>query len=81
MTLRTLNYSIVKLAAGLLCLTTCAILVSVWVSTTNHARTQVNQGLDIGQRIFTQVLASRENQLYNSADVLTADFGFIQSVH
>ncbi len=61
-------------------MTTCAILVTVWVSTTNHARTQVTQGLDIGQRIFTQVLASRENQLYNSADVLTADFGFIQSV-
>mgnify|MGYP001951400273 CR=1 FL=1 len=78
--LRTLNYSIFKLASGLLCLTTCAILVSVWVSTTNHARTQVTQGLDIGQRIFTQVLASRENQLFNSADVLTADFGFIQSV-
>jgi diguanylate cyclase (GGDEF)-like protein len=50
------------------------------VSTTNHARTQVMQGLDIGQSIFTQVLASRESRLYNSAEVLTADFGFIQSV-
>jgi len=78
--LRTLNYSIFKLAGGLLSLTTCAILIAVWVSTTNHARTQVTQGLDIGQSIFTQVLASRENQLYNSAEVLTADFGFIQSV-
>jgi diguanylate cyclase (GGDEF)-like protein len=38
------------------------------------------QGLDIGQSIFTQVLTSRENRLYNSAEVLTADFGFIQSV-
>lgn len=78
--LRTLNYGILKLVGGLLCLTTCAILVSVWISTTNHARKQVAQGLDIGQNIFTQVLASRESQLYNSADVLTADFGFIQSV-
>ncbi len=78
--LRTLNYSIIKLASGLLCLTTCAILVAVWVSTTNHARKQATQSLDIGQRIFTQVLANRESQLYNSANVLTADFGFIQSV-
>ncbi len=60
-------------------MTTCAILIAVWVSTTNHARTQVTQGLDIGQSIFTQVLASRESRLYNSAEVLTADFGFIQS--
>lgn len=80
MALRTLNYSIFKLAGGLLSLTTCAILIAVWVSTTNHARTQVAQRLDIGQNIFTQVLASRENRLYNSAEVLTADFGFIQSV-
>jgi diguanylate cyclase (GGDEF)-like protein len=77
--LRTLNYSIFKLVGGLLSLTTCAILIAVWVSTTNHARTQVTQGLDIGQSIFTQVLASRESRLYNSAEVLTADFGFIQS--
>ena len=77
---RTLNYSIFKLVGGLLSLTTCAILIAVWVSTTNHARTQVTQGLDIGQNIFTQVLASRESRLYNSAEVLTADFGFIQSV-
>ena len=79
MALRTLNYSIFKLVGGLLSLTTCAILIAVWVSTTNHARTQVTQGLDIGQSIFTQVLASRESRLYNSAEVLTADFGFIQS--
>jgi len=52
----------------------------VWVSTTNHVRTQVKHDLDIGQNIFTQVLASREKQLYNSAEVLTADFGFIQSI-
>lgn len=80
MALRTLNFSIFKLVGGLLSLTTCAILIAVWVSTTNHARTQIMQGLDIGQSIFTQVLASRENRLYNSAEVLTADFGFIQSV-
>ncbi|GJL74111.1 MAG TPA: EAL domain-containing protein [Nitrosomonas sp.] len=77
---RTLNHSIFKLVGGLLCFTTCAILIAVWIATTNHARIQATQGLDIGQSIFTQVLSTRENQLYNSAFVLTADYGFIQSV-
>ncbi|MBA2484244.1 MAG: EAL domain-containing protein, partial [Nitrosomonas sp.] len=63
-----------------MCLTTCAILAAVWVSTTNHTKTQITKDLELGQRIFTQVLANREKQLYDSADVLTADFGFKQSV-
>ncbi len=80
MGLRTLNYNIFKLVGGLLGLTTTAILIIVWISTTNHVRTQVKHDLGIGQNIFTQVLDSRENQLYSSAEVLTADYGFIQSV-
>ncbi len=80
MALHTLNYSIFKLVGGLLCLTTCAILAAVWVSTTNHTKIQITKDLELGERIFTQVLANREKQLYDSADVLTADFGFKQSV-
>lgn len=80
MKLKTLNTSIFRLVGGLLSLSTCAILIAVWISTTNHARTQITQGLDVGQNIITQVLDSREEQLLSSAEVLTADFGFIESI-
>ncbi|MCU4677226.1 EAL domain-containing protein [Catenovulum sp. 2E275] len=80
MSLKSLHYNIFKLVGGLLCFSSLSILFAIWIATTNHARTQVNGDLQVGERIFKQVLASRELQLFNSADVLTSDFGFKQAV-
>ena len=77
---RTLNYKIFQLVCGLLCLSTLFILVTVWLATTNHARAQVANNLDIGERVFTRLLANREQQLIDVAQLLTADFGFKQAV-
>tara|TARA_R110000744_G_scaffold10654_6_gene33052 strand:+ start:6841 stop:9114 length:2274 start_codon:yes stop_codon:yes gene_type:complete len=61
-------------------LTATMILINVWSSTSKHAQHQLNNDLKVAQNVFEQVLANRENVLYNSASVLTADFGFKQAV-
>ncbi len=80
MALKSLHFNIFKLVGGLLCFSSLSILLAVWIATTNHARTQVDEDLQVGERIFKQVLASRELRLFNSADVLTSDFGFKQAI-
>ena len=77
---RTLNQKIFQLVCGLLCLSTLFILITVWFANSNHARDQVDNDLDVGERIFTRLLANREQQLIDVAQVLTADFGFKQAV-
>ena len=75
-----LNKSIFRLIVGTVLFTTVGILVSMWVTTATHAQKQLNRNLTIAQSVLQQVLASREQQLYSSADVLTSDFGFKQAV-
>lgn len=69
---------------GFLMLLLLAVLGAFWiavvVATNNHAKQQINTNLAIGERIFIQLLADREEKLLNSARVLTADFGFKQAV-
>jgi diguanylate cyclase (GGDEF)-like protein len=77
---KSLNQSIFRLIVGLVTFTAIAILGNVWVATTKHAQAQLDQSLKVAQNVFEQVLASRESLLYNSASVLTADFGFKQAV-
>lgn len=77
---RTLSFRIGLLLAGLLLAATLAVLVAVWISTYQHARHQVENNLQVGLNVFTQVLAARESQLISTAEVLTADFGFRQAV-
>ncbi len=76
----TLNVRIFKLVGGLVCLSTAAILLAVWLTMTEHLRTQVTKDLEVGQGVIEQFFKSREGILFNSADVLTADFGFKQAV-
>lgn len=71
-----LNLRIFKLLVGLIGLTTLAILFAQWFSTSHFAERQVKRDLDIGQRVVQQIFESRERLLFNSADVLTQDFGF-----
>ncbi len=80
MATRKLNQSIFRLVVGLVVLTATMILINVWTSTSKHAQNQLNSDLEVAQNVFEQVLESRENVLYNSASVLTADFGFKQAV-
>jgi len=77
---RKLNQSIFRLVVGLVMLTAMMILINVWTSTSKHAKNQLNGDLKVAQNVFEQVLENRENVLYNSANVLTADFGFKQAV-
>jgi diguanylate cyclase (GGDEF)-like protein len=75
-----LNKSIFRLIVGTVLFTTLGVLVSMWITTASHAQKQLNRNLTIAQGVLQQVLASREQQLYNSTDVLTSDFGFKQAV-
>ena len=75
-----LNKSIFRLVVGTVLFTTVGVLVSMWATTATHAQKQLNRNLSVAQSVLQQVLASREQQLYNSADVLTSDFGFKQAV-
>jgi len=76
----TLNVRIFKLVGGLVCLSTTAILLTVWLTTTEHLRSQVSKDLEVSQSVVEQVFESRKGLLFSSADVLTADFGFKQAV-
>ncbi|MFT7313885.1 MAG: HAMP domain-containing protein, partial [Paraglaciecola sp.] len=77
---QSLNQSIFRLVVGIVMLTAITIVLSVWTATTKHAENQLNSSLEVAQKVFEQVLSNRENLLYNSASVLTADFGFKQAV-
>ena len=80
MRINSLNFRIIKLIGGLVCITSIAILFSIWFSTKNHASSQLNRELEIGQGIFLDFIKNRESLLINSASVLTEDFGFKQAI-
>ncbi|WP_340681029.1 EAL domain-containing protein [Paraglaciecola sp.] len=80
MTAMSLNKSIFRLIVGTVLFTAVGVLISMWITTATHAQKQLNRNLTIAQGVLQQVLVSREQQLYNSADVLTSDFGFKQAV-
>lgn len=80
MVLKTLNFQIFKLTLGLLFFTSLGILISVWTNTNQHAEKQLERDLFIAENVFQQLLNSQEQQLFNSADILTSDFGFKQSI-
>ncbi|WJG09078.1 EAL domain-containing protein [Aliiglaciecola sp. LCG003] len=81
MAIRSLNQHIFRLSAGLVVLFAVATLINVWLSTTEQAKAQLASNLQIAQSVFTQALESRQSQLFNSAEVLTADFGFKDAVN
>ena len=77
---RSLRSQISSFVGLVLLAASIAILISVWVVTLRHAQNQVDADLAVGDRVFNEVMAARERQLINSAEVLTADFGFRQAV-
>lgn len=56
------------------------VLVIVWVSTFRFVTQQLNRDLTIGIHVLEQALMDRERMLIDSAELLTADFGFRRTV-
>ncbi len=77
---KTLSFRLAILIASLLLATTIALLASMWLAISDHANNQVDANLDVGVNIFEEVRSSKQIQLLNTAEVLTADFGFRQAV-
>ena len=75
-----LNLRIFKLVGGLVCISTMAILVTVWYSTSQQVSSLIKKDLEIGQSVIRQVFENREKILFTAADVLTDDFGFKAAV-
>ncbi|GAC16740.1 bifunctional diguanylate cyclase/phosphodiesterase [Aliiglaciecola lipolytica] len=76
MSAKSLNQHVFRLSSGLVLLCAIAILVNVWISTIDQAKQQLANNLKVAESVFKQVLETRESQLFNSADVLTSDYGF-----
>jgi diguanylate cyclase (GGDEF)-like protein len=75
-----LNQSIFRLVVGLVVLTALTIFVNVWMTTNEQAQERLQRDLLIAENVLQRVLKSSEDSLYNSAYVLTADFGFKRAV-
>lgn len=75
-----LNQSIFRLVVGLVVLTAITIFANVWMATNEQTQNRLDRDLLIAENVLQRVLKSREDSLYNSANVLTADFGFKQAV-
>lgn len=80
LSVKSLNQHILRLAGGLLLISTLSILANVILATVDHAKGQLSDNLKVAESVFKQVLSGRDEQLFNSADVLTSDFGFKQAV-
>jgi EAL domain-containing protein (putative c-di-GMP-specific phosphodiesterase class I)/GGDEF domain-containing protein len=80
MIIKTLRFHIGSLLASLLLATTTVVLIVVWFSTDQFAKVQVEKELTVGINVLERVLSNREEKLVNAAEVLTADFGFRQTV-
>ncbi len=80
MATKSLQRHLLGLISVMLLVISASIVLAVWVSGDHYVRAKVNDDLDIGVSILNRLLVTREEQLQNSAEVLTADFGFKQAV-
>lgn len=76
MNTRPLAKKILTLVGGIIGLSSLAILLAVWFSTTRHAQVEVVDRLTVAQGVLQQALESNSNQLLNIASVLAVDTGF-----
>ncbi|MFC4701949.1 EAL domain-containing protein [Glaciecola siphonariae] len=65
---------------GLLTFSCMAILASIWISTSQSGKAQLRNSFEIAQSVLQSVFSNREALLINSAQVLTDDFGFKETV-
>jgi diguanylate cyclase (GGDEF)-like protein len=78
--MRSLRSQILLLSLGIVVVTSATILVAFWFNTHQYSRDQVDEMMANATATFRQLLATREEQLINSAQLLTSDFGFKQAV-
>ena len=71
-----LRNKILRLFLGLMILSSIASISSVLIATNKSVERQAQEKLEIGKRVFEQLMQNRAQQLFDSAEVLTADFGF-----
>jgi diguanylate cyclase (GGDEF)-like protein len=71
-----LRNKILRLFLGLMTLSSIATITSVLLATNSSVDRQSQEKLETGKRVFEQLIANRAQQLFDSAEVLTADFGF-----
>ena len=75
-----LRNKILLLFLGLLVVSAVATIGAVFLATNNNVAVQAEEKLSVGQRVFEQLIVERGNQLFDSAAVLVADFGFKEAV-
>jgi EAL domain-containing protein (putative c-di-GMP-specific phosphodiesterase class I)/GGDEF domain-containing protein len=79
MTSKTLRFHIGSLLTGLLLGTTMVVLMVVWLSTEQLAKTQVKKELTTGINVIERLLSNREDSLAKAAEVLATDLTFLQT--
>lgn len=80
MAAKSLQRQLLRLISLMLLVISASIIFAVWISSESYIRAQIDNDLDVGFSVLDRLLSSREEQLLNSAEVLTADFGFKQAV-
>ena len=75
-----LRGKILLLFLGLMILSSVATLAAVMLATDRNVERQATEKLQVGVSVFERLMQVRSDQLFNSAQVLTADFGFKQAV-
>lgn len=76
----TLRLRILRLVIGMLLLVSLTISGAVWFSTDSQLREQIDNELNVADQVVRNTLSTREAQLIQAAQVLTADYGFKQAV-
>lgn len=66
--------------SGLVVLSLSVVIVAIVLTTNTTVNRNIDRELGVAERVFTQLLEIREEQLNQSASVLADDFGFRQAV-
>lgn len=75
-----LRNKILILFLSLIVISSITTIVSVLFATNHSVEEQAQDKLKVGLKVFEQLMDIRANQLFESAEVLTADFGFKAAV-
>ena len=78
--MNSLRAQILLLLVAAVFITAASILAAFWINTSLYTRSQLERSIGVATNSFTQLMVSREDQLINSAELLTSDFGFKQAV-
>lgn len=80
MRIRSLRTRLIATSVGLLALVLGAVFLAVYTSTDFSAERQAHRQLEVGSKVFTNLLEARARELTNATQILVADFGFRQAV-